>query len=40
MNERVFEVLARRRTWLDRLALGLLIFLVTLIAALMGGARA
>ncbi|WP_296745987.1 hypothetical protein [Mesorhizobium sp.] len=40
MSERVFEILARRRTLLDRLALGLLIFLVTLIAALMGGARA
>lgn len=35
-----FEVLARRRSWLDRLSLGLIVFLATLIAALMGGASA
>jgi hypothetical protein len=40
MSAWVFEILSKRRTWLDRLALGLLVFLVTLIAALMGGARA
>lgn len=40
MGNRVLDVLARRRSWLDRFALGLLVFVVTLIAALMGGARA
>lgn len=40
MRYRLLEVLARRKSWLDRLALGLLIFLATLIAALMGGASA
>jgi len=38
MAYRLFEVLARRRSWLDRVALGLLVFLATLVAALMGGA--
>ncbi|TPI75034.1 hypothetical protein [Mesorhizobium sp. B2-8-9] len=38
MAKRLFEVLARRRSWLDRVALGLLVFLATLVAALMGGA--
>lgn len=38
MANRLFEVLARRRSWLDRVALGLLVFLATLVAALMGGA--
>ncbi|TPO12004.1 hypothetical protein [Mesorhizobium sp. B1-1-5] len=38
MAKRLFEVLARRRSWLDRIALGLLVFLATLVAALMGGA--
>ncbi|WP_274534822.1 hypothetical protein [Mesorhizobium sp. ORS 3428] len=40
MGDRLLEVLARRRSWLDRIALGLLIFLATLIAALTGGAGA
>ena len=40
MANRLFEILARRRGWLDRLALGLLVFLATLVAALMGGASA
>jgi hypothetical protein len=40
MTNRLFEVLARRRSWLDRVALGLLVFLATLVAALMGGAGA
>ncbi|WP_281059631.1 MULTISPECIES: hypothetical protein [unclassified Mesorhizobium] len=40
MTDRLLEILARRKTWLDRMALGLLIFLATLIAALMGGASA
>jgi hypothetical protein len=40
MVDRVLQVLARRRSWLDRLAIGLLVFLATLIAALMGGASA
>lgn len=38
MANGLFEVLARRRAWLDRVALGLLVFLATLVAALMGGA--
>ncbi|BCM18793.1 hypothetical protein [Mesorhizobium sp. J8] len=40
MANRLFDVLARRRSWLDRVALGLLVFLATLVAALMGGAGA
>ncbi|MDX8534450.1 hypothetical protein RFM41_25320 [Mesorhizobium sp. VK25A] len=40
MANRLFDVLARRRSWLDRVALGLLVFLATLVAALMGGASA
>ncbi|PBC01108.1 hypothetical protein [Mesorhizobium sp. WSM3860] len=40
MGDRLLEVLARRRSWLDRVALGLLIFVATLIAGLMGGASA
>ncbi|KUM23369.1 hypothetical protein AU467_33825 [Mesorhizobium loti] len=40
MGDRLLEVLARRKSWLDRVALGLLIFLATLIAGLMGGASA
>ncbi|MDX8448058.1 hypothetical protein [Mesorhizobium captivum] len=40
MGDRLLEVLARRKSWLDRAALGLLIFLATLIAGLMGGASA
>ena len=40
MNNGLFELLARRRSLLDRVALGLLVFLATLIAALMGGASA
>ncbi|MDX8520729.1 hypothetical protein [Mesorhizobium dulcispinae] len=40
MGSRLLEVLARRKSWLDRLALGFLIFLATLIAGLMGGASA
>ena len=36
----MLEVLARRKSWLDRVAPGLLIFLATLIAGLMGGASA
>ncbi|WP_292360637.1 hypothetical protein [Mesorhizobium sp.] len=40
MTDRLLKILARRKTWLDRMALGLLIFLATLIAALMGGASA
>ncbi|WP_281404885.1 hypothetical protein [Mesorhizobium sp. B4-1-3] len=40
MANRLFDVLARRRSWLDRVGLGLLVFLATLIAALMGGAGA
>lgn len=40
MANGLFEVLARRRVWLDRVALGLLVFLSTLVAALMGGASA
>ncbi|WP_281060068.1 MULTISPECIES: hypothetical protein [unclassified Mesorhizobium] len=40
MANRLFEILARRRGWLDRVALGLLVFLATLVAALMGGAGA
>ncbi|WP_292322818.1 hypothetical protein [Mesorhizobium sp.] len=40
MGDWLLEVLARRKSWLDRLALGLLIFLATLIAGLMGGAGA
>ena len=38
MGNGLFELLARRRTWLDRVAIGLLVFLATLVAALMGGA--
>ncbi|MGX8008306.1 hypothetical protein ACVDG8_004450 [Mesorhizobium sp. ORM8.1] len=38
MGNALFELLARRRTWLDRVAIGLLVFLATLVAALMGGA--
>jgi len=34
------EILSRRRSWLDRLSVGLIVFLATLIAALMGGASA
>lgn len=40
MANGLLEVLARRRVWLDRVALGLLVFLATLVAALMGGASA
>ncbi|WP_192256086.1 hypothetical protein [Mesorhizobium silamurunense] len=40
MGDRLLEVLARRKSWIDRVALGLLIFLATLIAGLMGGAGA
>ena len=40
VRDRLLEVLARRKSWLDRVALGLLIFLATLIAGLMGGASA
>ncbi|UCI06388.1 hypothetical protein [Mesorhizobium sp. B1-1-8] len=40
MGDRVLQVLSRRGSWLHRIPLGLLVFLVTLIAALMGGARA
>ncbi|SFO64116.1 hypothetical protein SAMN03159463_02456 [Mesorhizobium sp. NFR06] len=38
MANRLFEVLARRRSWLERIPLGLVLFLATLVAALMGGA--
>lgn len=40
MIDQLLAVLARRRTLLDRVAIGLLVFLATLIAALMGGASA
>lgn len=40
MGDRLLETLARRKSWLDRLGLGLLVFLATLIAGLMGGASA
>jgi len=40
MADHLLQVFARRRSWLDRFVLGLLVFLLTLVAGLSGGANA